>query len=358
MVKRQTNFKQVYLVDALGLNYINNQNQNSISHNVSLSIPKTNDGSYYPIKPQTLQNSIEQNVLSKNKNVQQSKLDFDAFKNNEISKTKINGNLPPPEQKDLKTEHLESINTNNINTLEEQDDDTMSMPDSFSYHSDENDRSNYRDGPASNYHKSTNVYDKNLGRKKNNVFTCTFCNQQFNKKILLKKHMYYHVRNSNSNKQEDKNESNQIVHPQNADDDWIDVPDDDMNDRQNKVQNPQNITNDDNDIKKLTTYKCSICQEQFRNYESAKQHQLETHGVNGPLKRSLTNTKLKGVIGGERQLEELQSYWCSNCLRFFQNFESLQSHLKKAHSNAPLRAKRSKSSDKIKRSRVLYYSKY
>ena len=64
MVKRQTNFKQVYLVDALGLNYINNQNQNSISHNVSLSIPKTNDGSYYPIKPQTLQNSIEQNEMA------------------------------------------------------------------------------------------------------------------------------------------------------------------------------------------------------------------------------------------------------------------------------------------------------
>ena len=371
MVKRQTNFKQVYLVDTVGLNNINNQSQNlqnSLSQNVSLSLPKTDDESYYPLKQQNHSNSFEQNDLSKNENVPQTKLE-----NNDQLKTKNYENHPKLEHKNLKKQHSDSKYTNENKTWGE-DDDTISLPDSFAYGPDQDDRyEKISEKSKSNFLKSDNVYDEKLKRKKTNIFTCTFCNRQFDKKILLKKHMYYHYhgRNSSPNIQQDKNESNQVDNPQNDDNDWIDIPDVnnvDMNDQnttmvlrkdtQTKFPNAQNIMSNDKDIRKLTSYKCALCHEQFKNYESAKQHQLQIHNLNAPLKRSITNTNIKGVIGGETRSEELQSYWCSSCGSFFQNFDSLQNHLKKQHSNSALRAKRSKTNDKIKRSRVLYYSKY
>ena len=143
--------------------------------------------------------------------------------------------------------------------------------------------------------------------------------------------MYYHYHGTNNNKN-----NQQPQNPPDDDNDWIDVPDqihttNDNNvnspnsstvvrtDTQTRFVDPRNIMDDD-EPKKLTSYKCNKCGEQFRNYESANRHQIQTHGTVGALKRSITNSNMKGVIGSNKQVEEIQSYWCSACGSFLHFF--------------------------------------
>ena len=97
--------------------------------------------------------------------------------------------------------------------------------------------------------------------------------------------------------------------------------------------------------------------QRFQNFDGLKEHQLKEHGKVGQMKRSITSN-MQGIINEGQKIEEINSYWCSVCEKFFQNFASLNVHLEKEHQNAPLRAKRSKMNDKIKRKKVLYYTKY
>ena len=367
MVKRKTIYKQVYLIDSIGLKCIDNQNQNlqnSVSHKVSLSIPNINDNPNYPLQ--------EQNAfISK---------DQEKIENNTQAEHENN-------KDDLLRHYTEKKGDTKIHTktlLQNDDDDTVSLPESFSYQSDNKDDSfRFRKEVTNERNQSTiprfvNISDGKLKRKSNKVFTCNFCKRQFGKKFLLKKHMYYHrhVNNNNTNNQQNGNDSIQQPQiPSADDDDWIDVPDqihttNDNNvnspysstvvrtDTQTRFSDPRNIMDDNVEPQKLTSYICAKCGQQFRNYESANRHQIQTHGTVGALKRSITNSNMKGVIGSNKQVEEIQSYWCSACGSFLQNFDSLQRHLKEKHTNAPIRAKRSKTNDKIKRSRVLYYTKW
>jgi uncharacterized C2H2 Zn-finger protein len=132
------------------------------------------------------------------------------------------------------------------------------------------------------------------------------------------------------------------------------------NDTQSNFPDARNIVRkkkQSNNIEKFYTYKCGKCSSEFRNYDSLKEHQMQSHGDVGSAKRSITS-KMQGIIKENQNIEELNSYWCSACGKFFQNFASLNAHLQKDHQNTPMRAKRSKMNDKVKRKKVLYYSRY
>ena len=130
------------------------------------------------------QKSFEDNTSSNEiENVPRSNLDL---KNSEQAKTKINENIPSFEPEISKYQHSKSESTKNNKNLEELDDDTVSLPDAISYQSDGYDRSKFEMNKSS-IPNSTKIFDRNLQRKKTNIFTCKFCNRQFNKKILLKK---------------------------------------------------------------------------------------------------------------------------------------------------------------------------
>ena len=111
-------------------------------------------------------------------------------------------------------------------------------------------------------------------------------------------------------------------------------------------------------------YICMECDISFRNYSSLynhikKMHKNDDMDVTFPSLHSKYRAiaKLK-QDQYQQNIEELQSYYCSSCGKFFKNFKLLHSHLEREHHNAPLRAKRSKTKDRVDRKKVLYYKKY
>ena len=56
-------------------------------------------------------------------------------------------------------------------------------------------------------------------------------------------------------------------------------------------------------------------------------------------------------------IQDLESYWCTKCSRFFKNFESLKDHLLHRHNEKAVLAKRSKTKDRVKK-KVPYYEDY
>ena len=456
MVKRNTDYKQLYLVDSFYLKHFNQQNQslqNKISnnHNILLTTPKTQQyfNNHYSI-PQSNLDKYNYNSFA---NTVQTNFNNES-QNNDISK---------------ETNHKsDDYSRNKVERKVTQDDvGLMNPPDSFQYYDDDSQnvarQPEYteRSGDDVSYRESVPYYDNFQNRKllsndsdrnknislsnsnlvskdllnktKRQFYSCYICKKTFSNIALLEKHnMMKHKRYDNlnvengnndiliddpsivendrinSNQQIDDNDNdiinqstenlrsnsqNNLIDIQDTqtrqnrnsspitnsgggddddDDDWIDIPDSQSNvnnsnsqiairrDIQTNFPNSNNIAKrkkQNDNIEKFYTYKCGECFMGFKNYDALKQHQLQSHGKVGGMKRSITSN-MQGIINEGQKVEELNSYWCSTCGKFLQNFASMKAHLEKEHQNAPLRAKRSKTNDKIKRKRVLYYTKY
>ena len=422
MVKRSTDYKQVYLVDSLYLRNFNQQNALSNNQHLTLSTPKSNQffNNHYNI-PSSTSKECNCNKLEK-----QPQPSFHNPREYDKSNSSLHLKNPVPEY-DFR------------NKREENDSEDINPPDSFIYYDDniqnnehlvKEDRNsknisnaetfpyydnyqNIEEQQLTNPDEMNNSSTQNpkgiskdiLNKTKKQYYSCYICKQTFNSILLLEKHnMIKHkkyqnvnaingnansddVINENSNEKPststDDNEfnNNNDDSPQinsnneaiNNDDDWIDIPDIIPNnttetnlqpyirkDVQTNFPNSNNITRrkkETDNIRKYYTYKCGECFRGFQNFEGLKEHQLREHGKVGGMKRSITSN-MQGIINEGQKIEEINSYWCSVCEQFFQNFASLNAHLKKEHQNAPLRAKRSKMNDRIKRKKVLYYTKY
>lgn len=424
MVKRSTDYKQVYLVDSLYFRNCNQQNALSNNQHITLSTPKSNQffNNHYH-NPSSTSKECDCNNLQK-----QVHPSFLNPKEYVKSNTSLHLNNPKVEY-DFK---------NKIDENDSQDEDTINPPDPFLYYDDnitnneqqvKEDRngktiSNTETFPyydnyqniAQQLHKPEEVNNNStqnpkivskdiLNKTKKQFYSCFICKQTFNSILLLEKHnMIKHKKyqnlnalDSNTNSDDvitedsdnnDNNDNNEFINNNdnpdsppkqsnnevtNNDDEWIDIPDIQPNnsidansqlsirkDLQTNFPNSNNIAKrkkQTDNIRKYYTYKCGECFRGFQNFDGLKEHQLKEHGKVGQMKRSITSN-MQGIINEGQKIEEINSYWCSVCENFFQNFASLNEHLKKEHHNAPLRAKRSRMNDKIKRKKVLYYTKY
>ena len=438
MVKRNTDYKQVFLVDEFYLKHFNLQNQNlnnTISNNPKISLTTPQSSQYFnnnynipshilnqynptnlqaPIAPTFDHNSKFQTENS-NVNRRSETLNLDNereqnnsnFNQNNASKYhtenhNVNGTSDMFQNLDRQIHH-ETDFSNNIRNAVSEEDEVIHPPDTFPYYDNyQQDQENDKFGTD----KAKTVVPKSrdfLNKTQKQHFICYICNQAFSSILLLEKHImmkhnkYSSPNQSNSNRNDDRliessDNENQISNQnqetiENAsrtlhvdevvdkDNDWIDIPDPQptptdlnntnnhlsiRNDIQSNFPNPRNIVikkKQSRDIEKFYTYKCGKCSSEFRNYDSLKEHQMQSHGDVGSAKRSITS-KMQGIIKENQNIEELNSYWCSACGKFFQNFASLNVHLQKDHQNTPMRAKRSKMNDKVKRKKVLYYSRY
>ena len=443
MVKRNTDYKQVYLVDSFYLKHFNQQNQSfqnatSNTQQISLTTPKTKQyfSNHYSIPPSTLNkynyNNFQSLVQpfgnqSKNSNasnVQNSEHDFTNKSDKKFSQDHDDEDLlPPPEPFIYSDNDFQNIAKQPKDT---NSNDNISPSESIPYYENfKNMNQQLIDSDRSRGDSVFHLNDKDiLNKTKKQFYSCYICKRNFSSILLLEKHTKmkhnkYHNSNventnrnvvientSNVNQNDDDatieestqnlrtssqhvvadNEHIDIPESQptqngsaivnnDDDDDWIDIPDGQppqtnvnhtnpqirvRKDTQTNFPNANNITRrkkrNDN-IEKFYTYKCGECFMEFKNFDGLKEHQLQTHGKVGGMKRSITSN-MQGLINESQKVEELNSYWCSACGKFLQNFASMKAHLEKEHQNAPIRAKRSKMNDKVKRKRVLYYTKY
>ena len=113
-------------------------------------------------------------------------------------------------------------------------------------------------------------------------------------------------------------------------------------------------------------YFCDLCEEDFANFTLFRQHIDQKHNKNQYKMKFPKSGKYKAVAvrkakrrskilkkdnifydnfdskaKGKTTHKELTSYWCSKCQKFFQNFDLLQAHMKKDHSQGDVGAKRS-----------------
>ena len=128
-------------------------------------------------------------------------------------------------------------------------------------------------------------------------------------------------------------------------------------------RNLANTKNIDTGKKK---YFCDLCGEGFENYSLFREHIGHKHNrtqykikfpKTGKYKAvAIKKIKRKSRIvnkdkiyydnfdskyKGKTTHKDLTSYWCSECQKFFQNFNLLQDHMKKDHSQGVVGAKRS-----------------
>jgi hypothetical protein len=461
MVKRNTDYKQVFLVDEFYLKHFNLQNQNlnnTISNNpkISLTTPQSSQyfNNHYNIPTHILNEynptNLQTPVTSTFDYLRYYKDPRENSNRNYISKfqthnSNINRVSEPPNhhnERDYNNSNFNQSNTSNFQTensrengtldrvnldmqiphetesnfqnhtrndMSEQD-EIVDPPNPFPYYEDyQKDQENYENSSNKSKISVPKIKDF-LNKTQKQLYTCYICNEVFSSILLLEKHnMMKHNkyqspkqnisdRNDailtesfvNENPISNQNQSDIIDQESNEnagrslpdeevadnDDDWIDIPNRQptptnldntnnnhlsiRNDTQSNFPDARNIVRkkkQSNNIEKFYTYKCGKCSTEFRNYDSLKKHQLQSHGDIGSAKRSITSN-MQGIIQENKEIEELNSYWCSACGKFFQNFESLNVHLQKDHQNTPMRAKRSKMNDKIKRKKVLYYTKY
>ena len=445
MVKRNTDYKQVYLVDSFYLKHFNQQNQSfqnatSNTQQISLTTPKTNQyfSNHYSIPPSTLnkysynnfQNLVQpfdnQSKNSNTSNVQNSEYNFTNKPDKKFSQDHDDDYEPDPPEPFLYSD-------NDFQNIAKQPKDTnsndnISTLESFPYYENfQNMNQQLIDSDRRNGDSVFNLNKKDiLNKTKKQFYSCYICKRNFSSILLLEKHTKmkhnkYHNSNventnrnvvientSNINQNDDaatveestqnsrsssqhvvaenehvdipesqptQNSSANVNNDDDDDNDWIDIPD--VQPRQTNVNhtNPQitvrkdtqtnfpnsiNITKrkkQNDNIEKFYTYKCRECFMEFKNFDGLKEHQLQSHGKVGGMKRSITSN-MQGLINETQKVEELNSYWCSACGKFLQNFASMKAHLEKEHQNAPIRAKRSKMNDKVKRKKVLYYTKY
>ena len=447
MVKRNTDYKQVFLVDEFYLKHFNLQNQNlnnTISNNpkISLTTPQSSQyfnnhynipshilNEYYPTNLQRPVNQIfdtqkhyntsqtENSSVNRTSEIQKLKNEREYnnsnFNQNNASKfptenPNINGTSDQFQNLSDQISHETHFRNHTRNDVSEED-ELINPPDPFPYYD------NYQQDQETNEFSSNKAkisFPKTkdfLNKTQKQLYLCYICKQSFSSILLLEKHiMMKHIKYQSQNKNiNDTNDDNLIESSDNenqisnqnqsdeiaqepienasrslpvdeavdSDDDYIDIPDPQptqtnldnsnnqlsiRNDIQSNFPNARNIVRkkkESHDIEKYYTYKCGKCSADFRNYDSLKEHQLQSHGDVGSAKRSITS-KMQGIIKENQNIEELNSYWCSACGKFFQNFASLNVHLQKDHQNTPMRAKRSKMNDKVKRKKVLYYSRY
>ena len=433
MVKRNTDFKQVFLVDEFYLKHFNLQNQNlnnTISNNPKISLTTPQSSQYFnnhynipthilneynptnlqrPINPtfddQKYYNTSQTNNSNVNGTSQitnlNNKREYDNTNFNKNSN--INGTSDIPLNLNNQITHETDFRSNTRNDVSEED-EVSNPPDPFPYYD------NYQQGQDNEIttNKAITSVSKTkdfLNKTQKQLYLCYICKKVFSSILLLDKHIMmkhnkYQSQGKNINDRNDgsliessdnenqisnQNQSNVIAqeHVENAsrslhvdsNNDWIDIPDPQptptnlanannhlsiRNDIQSNFPNDRNIVRkkkESHDIEKFYTYKCGKCFVEFKNYNSLKEHQLQSHGDVGSAKRSITS-KMQGIMKENQKVEELNSYWCSACGSFFQNFASLNVHLQKEHQNTPMRAKRSKMNDKVKRKKVLYYSRY
>ena len=436
MVKRNTDYKQVFLVDEFYLKHFNLQNQNlnnSISNNPKISLTTPQSSQYFnnhynipthilneynptnlqkPINPTLDNQKYYNNPQTKNSNVNRTSDIPNLNNKREYNNTNFNQNSNVNGTSDLNLNnqitHETDFRNNTRNDVSEED-EVINPPDPFPYYD------NYQQDQETNEFSSNKAkisFPKTkdfLNKTQKQLYLCYICKQSFSSILLLEKHiMMKHIKYQSQNKNiNDTNDDNLIESSDNenqisnqnqsdeiaqepienasrslpvdeavdSDDDYIDIPDPQptqtnldnsnnhlsiRNDIQSNFPNDRNIVRkkkESRDIEKFYTYKCGKCSTEFRNYDSLKEHQLKLHGDVGSAKRSITS-KMQGIIKENQNIEELNSYWCSACGKFFQNFASLNVHLQKDHQNIPMRAKRSKMNDKVKRKKVLYYSRY
>ena len=441
MVKRNTDYKQVFLVDEFYLKHFNLQNQNlnnTISNNPKISLTTPQSSQYFNnhynipthiLNPTNLQRPVNSTFDNQKyyNNSQSSNLNKTSEISNLNNEREYNdSNLQLNDVSKFQTENPNVNGTsdlflnhnnqiphetdfrNNIRKGASEEDEVINPPDPFlyydNYQQDQDDE--FSTNKAKNYVSKTKNF---LNKTQKQLYMCYICKQTFNSILLLEKHiMMKHIKYPSPNQNikdrndngliESSDDENQISNQNQSDaidprpienasrnmpvdevvekdDDYIDIPNPqptqtDMintnnhlsirNDIQSNFPNDRNIVRkkkESHDIEKFYTYKCGKCSTEFRNYDSLKDHQLRSHGDVGSVKRSITS-KMQGIIKENQNIEELNSYWCSACGKFFQNFASLKVHLHKDHQNTPMRAKRSKMNDKVKRKKVLYYSRY
>ena len=419
MVKRSTDFKQMYLVDATFLKYHEQLNQNvknsiSNNHQISVSIPETrntSDKSYTALSKQNDLNSLTFNNLNQSENNR-----IDNVVNTED--LPINNNLDQHNVENMQYE--ESENDENNDKDYENENDSLHVG-KMSYKGDNDDNDDDKNKEVDSSYKIKKV-----------LFKCVICKKIFPSKFLLQKHLFLKHKNtkpiskSNQSRMDDQPkdenaENTQVSHDFNdqinsqeyqkekhddrknlkpyikgnerktlVDNNLLNSsnnPDESLNQMDNhshkqtmkhsnlkhnrlkpyitiKKDNQKKFPNSHNDTTDNSGYICVECNISFKNYSSLYNHIKRKHknddmNVTFPSVHSQYKAiaKLKDDQY-QQNIEELQSYYCSSCGKFFKNFKLLHSHLEIEHHNAPLRAKRSKTKDKVDRKKVLYYKNY
>ena len=424
MVKRGTDYKQVYLVDSLYFRNCNQQNALSNNQHITLSTPKSNQffNNHYNIPSSTSKecdcNNLQKQIHpsfhnSREYDLNNSKPKYEFTKKRKETDSQDEDTINPPDSFLYSDDNVqideqqikEDRKSNNISNTER-------FPYYDNYQNIAQQQPNNHDEVNNSSTENPKIFSKDiLNKTKKQSYSCFICKQTFNSILLLEKHnMIKHKKHQNLNSINNNTNSDDVITensnenprtsiddneynnnndlqsdspdypPNNSnnedninDDEWIDIPDivptnsNDANsqliirkDIQTNLPNSNNINRrkkQTDNVRKYLTYKCGECFRGFQNYDGLKEHQLQEHGKVGSMKRSITSN-MQGIINEGQKIEEINSYWCSVCEKFFQNFASLNVHLEKEHQNAPLRAKRSKMNDKIKRKKVLYYTKY
>ena len=425
MVKRNTDFKQVFLVDEFYMKNFNFQNQNlnnAISNNPKISLTTPHSSQYFnnnynipsPILKEYNPSNLQKNITPTFDN--QKYYNPSKFQSENLIVNRRSETIPSLDNErgynnsNFNQNNASKFHTNNPNVNKQigqktdfknntrndipEENEVINPPDPFPYY-DNYQQDQENDEFNTNKVKTVPKVKDFLNKTQKQHYMCYICKQAFSSILLLEKHfmikhsIYPNPNQNISDRNDDRlNEIDQNQEPiENAnrtlhvdeivdkDDDLIDIPDPQStptdlnntnnhlsirNDIQSNFPNARNIVRkkkESRGIEKLYTYKCGKCSSEFRNYDSLKEHQLQSHGDVGSVKRSITS-KMQGIIKENQNIEDINSYWCSACGKFFQNFASLNAHLQKDHQNTPMRAKRSKMNDKVKRKKVLYYSRY
>ena len=138
----------------------------------------------------------------------------------------------------------------------------------------------------------------------------------------------------------------------------------------------QELLKDSRNLTNKLQYFCELCKMQFPKYSSLRQHLQENHekkqykidfpnaGKYLALARKVKHKKdghklfYQNFNSNNDATTDLASYWCSKCQKFFQNFQSLQSHMHE-HEEGKTAAKRSYTRERIpKPNKKMFYEAY
>ena len=207
MVKRNTDYKQVYLVDSFYLKHFNQQNQSfqnatSNTQQISLTTPKTNQyfSNHYSIPPSTLnkysynnfQNLVQpfdnQSKNSNTSNVQNSEYNFTNKPDKKFSQDHDDDYEPDPPEPFLYSD-------NDFQNIAKQPKDTnsndnISALESFPYYENfQNMNQQLIDSDRRNGDSVFNLNKKDiLNKTKKQFYSCYICKRNFSSILLLEKH--------------------------------------------------------------------------------------------------------------------------------------------------------------------------
>ena len=139
----------------------------------------------------------------------------------------------------------------------------------------------------------------------------------------------------------------------------------------------QDFIKDKGNLMNKLEYFCELCKMQFPKYSSLQQHLKENHekkqykihfpdagkylALARKVKHKNDGNKIfyENFNSNNQDTVDLTSYWCPECQTFFQNFESMQSHMLKEHEEGTTAAKRSITKDKKPQKNIkMFYESY